>query len=313
MDILILLRQMVILLIVIIVGYVISRIGILKNGGSASLSRMVVYVFNPALIISSVVNSSVEDTGTVYITFLIAAVSYVFLIICGWVLGKIFGKEAEERITWNLLTVFANVGFMGIPVVTALYGTEKLIYVAIFILEYNLLAYTYGTFCASKDKAGKLFTKANLKSLVNVGTVACVIAFAVFLFRVPVPQVISQPLSYLGNCATPVSLLVLGISIAEQGGWKRVFTDVKAYRLSAFKLIAVPVIACLILSLFRLSPEIAGITLIMIAMPCGNLPLMLMKNAGYEANMCCNAIIMTTILSVGTIPLISLLYNVLQV
>lgn len=304
-------KQMFILFLVMVVGLILRKTKIVSDSNAKCLSALVVNVFNPALIFSSAIRQSGNDHSLIYKTFLLAAVSFLLLIILGKIFQRLFSRSRSERNIYQLLFVFSNVGFIGIPVVNAMFGTSALIYVAIFILEYNILIYTYGINLVRNESENRQ-RRLNLKPLFNIGTVACIAAIIFFLLHIPVPDIISTPISYLGNCATPVSLLVIGVSIGAQEKLSILFTQKKLYLFCILKLIIIPVIGILIFKHLPFMPEfIAELIVIMMAMPCGSMTLMLVQKSGMDETECCTGIILSTIFSVITIPLVAFLYNII--
>ena len=111
-----------------------------------------------------------------------------------------------------MIFVFSNLGFIGIPVVQSIFGKGALIYVAIFILEYNILLYTYGYLLVMPPDSK--FHPESLKSLLNMGTLSCLLALLIFVCHIQLPYILGTTITYLGNVATPLALIVIGISIS---------------------------------------------------------------------------------------------------
>lgn len=308
MDALIVSKQMLILFLIMMAGYALRKTGIINDANAKCLSALVVNIFNPALIFSSAISQSSGSPESVYLTFLIAAVSYLLLIALGKVFQRFFSPEKMVRNVYQLLFVFANVGFIGIPLANAMFGPSSLIYVAIFVLEYNLLIYTYGI-SLTAPRSTTAQSSFSPRALLNMGTVACVAAIVFFLLQIPVPEILSTPISYLGNCATPISLLVIGTSIGAQEKLSVLFTQKKLYIFCILKLLLIPFVGILVFKYLPIPEFISELTVIMLAMPCGSLTLMLVQRAGLDETECCTGIILSTIFSVVTIPLVVLIYN----
>ena len=137
----IVLKQMVVIFLLILVGYILQKKKLVTQKDGACLSKLIVEVFNPAIIVSSVIGSSNNGEGNITGTVLLAAVLFLVLILLAVPISKIFAGGREEKKIYSLIFVFSNLGFIGIPVVQSIFGKGALIYVAIFILEYNILLY----------------------------------------------------------------------------------------------------------------------------------------------------------------------------
>ena len=159
--------QMLALLVMIGVGYFITGRGMLDEHTNRQMSGLLVNLFNPMLILSSAANSvgliSPDDMKTVG---LIAIGMFAFFIPLGMVLSPIFEREPGHRKIFQLMFVFSNLGFIGIPVVSGIIGTEYVIYVTEFILIYNVILYSYGVGVLSDRPS-----LSSLKEMVNLGTV----------------------------------------------------------------------------------------------------------------------------------------------
>lgn len=311
-------QQMFVIFLLMMVGFLCQRKKLVDASGSACLSRLVVNVFNPAMIFSSVLgNAAVRTEDSLVMLFAVSAGIFIFLILSAGILTRFTKSTAAEKKIQHLMYVFGNVGFVGIPVVKALLGSEKLIYVAVFILEYNLLLYSYGTFLLQKKEDSRLSLKSlfsretltSLKPCINMGTFACAATFIVFLSGIQIPGPLSDSLMYLANATTPVSLLVIGVSLGTQEHITSLFTSGRRYLFCFWKLVAVPLIGALLLKLLPVSESLCQTYLILMAMPVGNINLMLVQQNGMDGTECARTIILTTLLSVISIPLVVWVYT----
>lgn len=311
MNALIIAKQMTILFIIVLVGYFLRKRQIVSDENGSFLSAMIVNVFNPCLIISSALSQICTDPAMVYKTFLFAALSFLLLILLGKVYQKLFSKDSTIRNIYQLCFVFSNVGFIGIPLVNAAFGSEALIYLSIFILEYNILIYTYGLrLVAAKNSSGALLE--TLKSLINPGVISCIFALVFFLLQIQLPEILSTPITYLGNCATPLSLLTIGISIGSEKNLLTLFTQKKHYLFCFLKLIVTPFIGILVFKhLPHIPTLIAELTIITLGMPVGSMTLMLVQKNGHNPATCSSTIILSTIFSIFTLPVVAFLYHVI--
>lgn len=313
MDAMIVLKQMIVILILILVGFFLRRGGMVDAKQKMGMSNLVVQVFNPALIISSVLGQEGErDTGSVLIVMGIAAASFAVMILLGHVLGKLEGRKDEDRRMIEMMYVFSNVGFIGIPVIQAVLGDEYLIYVAVFIIEYNLLIYTYGAAlldgaktegsgAGSQQKSGSGALK---KALLNPGTIAGLLALVIFFGHISLPYIVTRSVSYLAQIATPMSLLIIGFTVGEQDDLKAVLKNRQMYVFTLLKMLVIPYALSFLLRLLPVSPSLQVLTLIMLAMPVGSMPLLMANERGMDAGLCSDCIISTTLVSVLTLPLL---------
>ena len=173
---------MIILFLLMLVGYVCRRIKLLTEDAFRPLSVIVTQIANPALILSSGVEnaldvSSVELVKAVGFTFLI----YGLLLVAGKVILRFVKVEKSKRNIYELMLMFSNIGFMGIPLVKMVFGPKEFFYITVFQIPYDILIYTYGVYllCNGCEEKG-LSVKQRVKSLVNPGSIAAIGAMVAF-------------------------------------------------------------------------------------------------------------------------------------
>lgn len=305
MDAKIVFEQMLVLLLMIFVGMAVCKLRIINKDASRQISSLMVKLFNPALLISS----AIEDGGNVKSEALIAVgvftvLMYVFLIIIGKLISNVLVKYKEDRIMYQLMTVFSNVAFIGIPVVKSLYGHVGVIYTAVFNLGYSCCFYTYGLWLVNQAAENNK-QKVSLRSLWNPGVIACAITLFLTLVKIPIPFFISGAVEYLGSASVPLALLLVGVSLA-QNDWKTIFLDWKIYVFSVIKLVAIPLLMMLALATLKLDPVVYGVTILMTAMPVGNMAVIGPESVGMDSSICARGVMVTTILTLVTVPVITM-------
>lgn len=315
MDVMVAAKQMFIIFLLIMVGYICNKVKMVSESESSVISKLVVNVFNPALIFTSVLSNANTKLDDSLQTLVLCAIGiFVFLIVTSRFLAQLFRDENGLCCVHEVMFIFSNVGFIGIPVVNALLGSDKLIYVAIVILIYNILIYTYGTYLLQSPSNGSKkmqFHLSDLKPLINPGTVVCLITLVFFMFKIPVPSVLSDGLQYLANATTSLSLFVIGVTLGSQKHLLPLFTNAKRYLFCFLKLLVVPLVGTWLLLRLPVSDTLCQTYMVMLAMPVGNMTLLLMKEAGFDGEEGSYSIVLSTLLSVATIPILVFLYGYL--
>ena len=305
----ILLRQMIILFLLMLAGYVCRRTGLLKEDAFRPLSVIVIQIANPALILSSSFEntldvSSYELMGTVGFAFLI----YGLLLVTGKVIFGFVKVEKSKRNIYELMLMFSNIGFMGIPLVKMVFGPKEFFYITVFQIPYDILIYTYGVYLLCNGREGKgLSVKQRIKNLVNPGSIAAVGAMIIYITSFKLPEIITEPLGMLGNLAAPLSMMVIGASFYNVE-FKTIISDYKLLLFSALKLIIMPMALMFLLAQMGVSKEMLHVCLIVFATPVGSMVVMFaqqFENGHATANKC---VAFTTLLSVATIPLLQLAF-----
>ena len=311
MSSLIVLEQMVIIFLLIGTGVILYHKKMLSEPTSKQLSGLIVNVTNPALLICSAFDEgpkvSLSELGTALGCY---AVVYAILIAVGFLTPWLLRIPKKSHYAYRMLSVFGNVGFIGIPLASAVLGTGSLIFVAIYNLLYNLLIYTFGITVLQKaanqeapDSDMSVAKTGKLHMLINAGTISAALTVLFYLGDFPVPVIVSSTLSYAGRATTLLSMLVLGVSVA-QISLREIFSNPKLYGFTLIRQILVPIGCVLLFGMFIKHTLILNTLLLMVAVPAANMPLMLAKQLDMETDDISQGIILTTILSLATVPLV---------
>lgn len=291
--------QMLALLIMIGAGYFMAKKGMMDSHTNTQMSKMIVNVFNPMLILSSAANSAgLVSLDTIGLVGIIALGMFAVFIAAGMVLSPFFDRTPEQRKIFQEMFVFSNLGFIGIPVVSSILGEEYVVYVTEFLLIYTIVFYTYGV--ALMD--GK-FSLSSLKSMLNPGTVSGLTALLIIICGIQLPDFIKTAITYLGNVTSPMALVAVGFTLAHSD-LKKIFCQPRLYVFSAIKLLALPLVLLPLLKLVTGDNALISVCMVMFGMPIGNMPLILGTQKGMDGSTCSAAIILTTILCVFTIPVL---------
>lgn len=296
----VLLQQMGILFVYMMIGYVACKKEYFDQEFGKKLSWHVVNVANPMLAISAVVNNEEQIAKKdFYVTVLLAICFYAFFLILAQILPRLIGVQKSDIGVYKMMTTFNNIGFMGFPVIAAAYGNGALIYAVPFSIMFNILCYTWGiqTLCGGGEKG-------NWKRIINIGTISGIISIVLFFMQIPVPKMICSLSAGLSNLTGPLSMLVIGISIAAME-LKDLFTDVKLLKFALIKLLAVPVAAMLLVCQVIDNRLICEVFLVMMATPAASMCAMLSQQYGGDYELAAKGVALTTILSVVTMPIVS--------
>ena len=345
MNIGIIFGQMLVLLAMMAVGFFCYKKSWVSDETAGHLSKLVVNVFNPILVVNGVLGQNSADAGNgVAWNIMFIVVYFVLLMVVGSFLPALLRPEAKHKSIYRLMTIFSNVGFMGIPVIKSIFGDGTMIYVAFYILGYNIMLYTVGMFLAQKagednrmhsvsyleamaaNGAGKrtvaeeqqevrnslTFEKKNgvaefFKRLINPGVVAALFAVVIFAFGIQMPGPVITFCDYMGNTTIPLSMIMIGISMA-QANLRDVFTDWRIYVFIVLRMIALPILMIFALKgvvvANAIDPVVFGVFIVELGMPVGSIIVMMTREKGADAAYCTRGVVLSTLASIITIPLI---------
>jgi len=310
----VLLGQMVVLFVIMLVGYACRRYGIFNDTVVKHLSSLVVNVANPCMILAAAINPGDNVSGyELFITAVLSIAMYAGLIIFAQLVPVILKTPKSDYGIYKALTVFANIGFMGFPLIKSVYGSDALLYAAIFQLPFNLLVYTYGVYVICKSandedlSANGQTEKINpLQKMLNIGVVGCIIAITLFFIRPEVPYVIEDIFDYIGDMTPPLSMMIIGDSLSKMN-FKKLFANKQLIGYSAIKLLVIPLVGTYIAKLFGVSGALLGVFMIMLATPAATMNVLLAQEYDSNYRTASEGVAITTLLSIATIPLVSLI------
>lgn len=301
-----LLQQMIIMFLLMSVGFVGSKIGMITEETSKRLSAIVVNIANPAMIlVSGISDERMEGRELLSLTVVILAI-YAVLLLLAYLLPVLLRVDPKSRGVYQAMTVFSNIGFMGYPIIAALYGSSAILYGALYSIPFNILIYTFGVSALRKKENGAEKKKLSLKEVLNIGVITSIISLILYLWQIRVPGFLTDTLSYLGNLTAPLSMMVIGASMTSIS-LRELFTDVRLLLFSLIKLLLIPVLGMLLIRQVVTNEVICGVFMIMLTTPVGSMTAMLAQEYDGDYETASRGVTLTTLLSVITMPVVSLL------
>ena len=307
MSTLVVLQQMGVIVILVAIGVYLYKKEVVDNTVSQRISVIVMDICNPALILASILSGNVTASHRdLIIAMILGAIFYFGLVILGMLLPLILRVEKDKRRFYNLMTVYTNVGFIGIPVARAILPDNAILYVIVCNVMYSLLFYTHGITVLSNGKE-----KMNLKKVLSPGTIMAIVALVVCWFKFTPPPIIANSISYIGNATVFLSMLLLGVSIARSDITQG-FKELRVWAYIAIRMVLLPIAMFFILRGIGCEPiTVLGFCL-MACMPVGNLPLIQSEKMGEDTTLLSRAITVTTIMSMATITALMILFTAIM-
>lgn len=299
----IILQQAFIMLILILVGAGCFKGNLLSKKTVSEISKLVLTVVNPIVILLAYQRDFqpdlVADLGW---TFFLSIISYALAMLLSY--ACIRTKKGRETVIERFSCIYSNCGFMGIPLVQAMFGYEGVFYLTAFVTLFNLLAWTHGVVLISGQKN----FKSILKVLRSPAIIAIALGMILFFLRITIPPVLTEALTMIGNLNTPLAMFVAGATIAQTNLLKAIRKP-RIFGISALKLLGIPAAVILASLLFRLDPVIEMTVLAATAAPSAAMCTMqcinYQKNAAYASEL----FAVTTLLSIATMPLVMMAYE----
>jgi predicted permease len=291
--------QLILLFGYILLGFTCNKLGLFDSNSDKIFSNLLLKITLPASIIASSIGQSTENQIAAVYVLLIAAA--IFIITPFWAL--IFQRLFRCDDTYKLMLTYPNLGFMGFPIIKALYGDLGLFFASLFMITFNLSVFSYGISAIQKG------SKFHGKKLLNPGIVSALLAIVIFLFAIPVPTVLTSFLSTIGNITSPLAMITLGSTLAAIS-IKSVLQDKLLYIFTFCKLILWPFLVWLPLHYLVSDSMIIGITVILTSLPVAGNVSMLCISYGGNTELAAKGTFISTLLSFLSIPVYMLLFAV---
>lgn len=286
------------MLVILLVGVLCCRIGLVSTEGSRCISNLLLNIVNPCLIIT-VYQTEYDKTlvAGLLVSFAAAVASHAVGILISTLLIR--RNSSADYSLERYAAVYSNCGFIGIPLIGSVLGNEGVFYLTAYMTVFNLLTWTHGLSLMKGNFRLRNLRDGLLSPMVLSTTLAMILFFA--RFRIPAPLLDSM--NYIADMNTPLAMMVAGFSVAHSN-LKKIFTSPGIYKVAALKLLVIPLAVLALLSLLPLDPTVAYTTLIATACPTATtiamMSILYNKNHAYASEI----FSFTTVLSILTIPVI---------
>ena len=290
--------QVFILFILIGIGFLGARKGIIQKEGVSSITEIMLYIVTPCVIIHAFQRDFEPSLLKGFlISFMAAVLSHVLCIF----MGKLFihNSDDDKNRLFRFGVIFSNCGFMSLPLLDALLGSEGVFYGASYVAVFNLFLWSYGLVIMDRTGGG-----LSLKKIVlNPGVIPVVIGLLFFFTSFKLPGLIAVPVEYLAALNTPVPMLVIGYNVSKID-FKKAMRDKDEYIMMQLRLLVCPALILTILYLVG----IRGVLLIACAVsssaPVAASSTMFTIKFGGNSELSSETVAVSTLLSIITMTLI---------
>lgn len=301
MDIMVVFQTMLKLFLLLILGFVLFKCHIFDEYTNKKISALIVNVASPMLIISSIAGVEGSNKSIVFLMIGAGILMYIGFIILGKIINRIFPFPKKDWPVYECMVVFANTGFMGYPVLLDVFGQEAVFYASLIHMAFNFFVYTYAIMCLTKGDDSEF--KLNFKQLLTPGIILIFVGIFIYLFDIQLPSVLMDTINSFGSLTAPLSMMMIGSSLAVYP-IKDSFTDWRSYVFAFVRLMIVPFVTMIMCRLLHIDAYYANITIITNAMPVGSMVLMLATQYNANVKIVTRNIVVSTLLSVITIPIV---------
>lgn len=290
-------------------GFFARRVGIIDDVASKRLSTLIIKIGQPMMIVSALVEAefSMENLKDGFIIVGLGLVLHAIMAVMAYFLCKGF-RDLDERKITEFSLVFTNAGFIGFPIMEALFGPKGLFLASFYVISFHLFIWSWGIAILARKRSDIKLTVR--KVFVNLGSIPCLIGILLYMAVIPfpnfaLPEFLTKFMSYLSGLCTPISVLITGALLATRTP-KQIFGSGKIYYFSALKLVVIPLIVCVLAKLVGLSDQLVLICTVEASLPSAATITMFSEIYGLNAGYASQTVGTSSLLSVGTLPLVLL-------
>lgn len=299
------LEVMVVLFIIVILGYVACKLGYMGDKFDKKLSSIVVDITCPLLVLSSVMGDELPDRTLILPLLGVGFLTYILLLVFGFWVPRLISKNHDDQGMIGFALMFANVGFIGYPIVSSIFGPHAVFYAALLNMPNTFFIFTAGVMLIKGEYSLKQF---NPKVLVSPAMLGAFLAAIIVALGIHTPDIIARPVTMVGNITVPAALMIIGSSMAKLP-IREIIGSPKVYITALLRLTIVPLSIYFLFKACGVSDLVNNINTVVIAMPVASFGTMFCLKYGRNPSLITETTFITTLGSIITIPLITLLFK----
>lgn len=301
-----LMEQIVELFIMIFMGFAIVKAGIVKDEESKVLSKIVLYLVIPCVIVNAFqVDYTAQTVKGLMIAFVASVILQIILLIIVAVMGKVLSLNEVEVAS----VYYSNSGNLIVPIVTFILGKEWVLYGCVFMSVQLVFLWTHCKKIISRERSYDW-----KKIVLNINMISIAVGVVLFFTRIRLPEVIDNTIGAVGNMIGPASMIVTGMLFAGMN-LKQIFANKRVYFVSFLRMLVVPLIALILIKGSRLTnlsadaPKIMLIVFLAVITPSASTVTQMCQVYGNDSQYASAINVVTTLSAIITMPVMVLLFE----
>ena len=303
-----LMEQIIQLFLMIFMGYLIVKTGLVRDDDSKVLSKIILYLIVPCVIINAFqVDYTTDTVKGLLIAFAASVMTQVILLVVISVAGKLLHLNEVEVAS----VYYSNSGNLIVPIVTFILGQEWVLYGCVFMSVQLVFLWTHCKKIISREASYDW-----KKIILNINMISIFIGVILFFTGIRLPEIIGNTLASVGTMIGPASMIVTGMLFAGMN-LKQIFANKRVYFITFLRLIAVPLIALVLIKLSNLASfsadgnKIMLIVFLAIITPSASTVTQMCQVYGNDSRYASAINVMTTLLSIITMPVMVMLFQMI--
>jgi len=312
-------NQMLVVFVFMLAGYYLKKKNIVADNAHANLSRMELFVLNPALCLNNMITKcTVENFKNNVVLMLYGLIVILSVVLISYPVSKLFIRNYNEsremtykRNIYKYAFAFSNYGFVGNFIVLGIWGNEMLFKYSMFTFGLTIVCYTWGLFILIPRDRNKKAIKNIVKGITSPPLLANLAGMILGLLGAAdyMPQFVGTVLSNATDCVGPIAMLLAGMVIGNYD-LKKLFFNKKVYVMSLLRLVVIPAAIIIAMKLLKIDDTIATLAMIAFASPLGLNTIVYPAAYGGETETGASMTLISSLASVITIPLMYLIFIV---
>ena len=301
------LTQLEIFSVMILLGVFAVHTKAINEKSLSDLSKLIMRLILPVMIFHKSINGATKADMMSSFAEVVLASFFMFIVLfaVGWLLKKAFFLQGNYGRVYQAATMFGNVGFIGIPLILGILPERGMLYMAIFFIVDQIVLWSLGFYMTlPEDQLKHASLKSNLKNIISPAMVGIFLAISFIALEWKLPVTLNKALGAVGDATTPLSLIYIGASFC--------FCDVRQfaarleyYAIVVGKMIIAPIVIFLVLRALQVQEEIITVITTLAGVPSMAAIAMFARTNGSDENCAIGAILITTIFSLFTLPLVA--------
>ena len=300
-------RQVMELFCMILAGCICSKTGAIKVEAKKGFSDLLLYLVVPAMVVHSYMTEFDEKIlANLVLTLIWSTIALVIGIVVAMVATA--KMKGSDKPIICFAGMFSNAAYMGFPLIQALFGAEGLMYASVFVTVFNILLWTVGYSVVTKT--------TNLKAILKtIGTspviLSVILGLILYLGQISVPEVIAEPVRLIGNINTPLAMIITGMIIVTSD-LKKMAGNPMIWYVTLIRMVLVPAICFVVFRVIGAGSMVAEVVLLLEACPCAAITSVFAVQYGYHEDLAAGTVVVSTLLSIVTLPVCAMLLTVLM-
>lgn len=290
------------------IGFIASKTGVLPAESKKYLSNLLLFITSPCMIMGSMTSQTL-DAHTFELMIQIVAGSFVFFIAAmgiSFLIVKLMRCDRDDAGVLMVIITAVNTGFMGFPVTKAIFGNTYFFLMVIQNIVLNIYLYSMMVYQMNYGFRKKEGIRGMLMPMMNMCTYALIAGLVLMLLKVQLPDILADFINTIGDATIPVSMIVVGVQLSESS-IRKMLTNKRLITASLCNVILIPVLTFLAVNWLPLAPESKLILIFAAAFPCAVVSTAIALKENRNAALMAEGVAMTTLLSMGTLPVAAIL------